>query len=630
MVIAIVLSLGAIYAFIPIVIILILIGAAVGLTRGTDIFAALGIGALIGIGATTGKGGTGKGIAGPKVPKSTVDKIKAQGSKAGGAIKSSPMLKKGLKGVGGRIGRVATRLSATRNVRLAVIRGLGGEAAAAGGLSGKGSGGPGGPGSANGGWALGAALPIGAGKAAAGAVNAGEVRLSTGKARLVRRAAEKEAIIAARNGFTVKPGDPRLSFRGMQVLPTKGIIRSERQHALSSGGTRPSFQFQFPGAYHANIIGKFIGERIGSLLSASSIAGSKPLVEGGIRSRALKLKEARMERQDARADARAGARVIRDFRENLHVSPNDKVAAFGERQKGIDAFYAVMAAHNVNDRVDKEVKDYYSYKTNVQNAGGKPLSYTSWAKADRPEVQPPPPPSTTSQNKSDSESLRGRLQSTELHELRVKMENLTSQKRLEEIDTEKGKISDEIEKLHAEGTPEALAMVAKLSDRTANLSDRAAELSRRAMKNSEKAVEVSAQLKEAEAAAAEADLKSQQKSWYEERLEKRLEKLDARAEGGSDAAASKAVKLREWMAKREAMYGQKASAASEAGQTGAEQDTQDKKPDKSKHSGKTKEGESTVDELRDRQARDEEARRQEEDRRKRQEAQEESERKAHK
>lgn len=55
-------DLGAIYAFIPIVIIIILIAAAAGLSRGTDIFQLFGIGALIGIGSGIGKGGVGRTI----------------------------------------------------------------------------------------------------------------------------------------------------------------------------------------------------------------------------------------------------------------------------------------------------------------------------------------------------------------------------------------------------------------------------------------------------------------------------------------------------------------------------------------------------------------------------------------
>ncbi|MGC8687494.1 MAG: hypothetical protein ACP5RM_02220 [Candidatus Micrarchaeia archaeon] len=55
------LSLGAIYTFIPIIIILILIAAAAGLTRGMDVFALFGIGTLMGM-ASGGSRGAGKGL----------------------------------------------------------------------------------------------------------------------------------------------------------------------------------------------------------------------------------------------------------------------------------------------------------------------------------------------------------------------------------------------------------------------------------------------------------------------------------------------------------------------------------------------------------------------------------------
>jgi len=51
-----------VYALIPIIIILIFILAAAGLTRGVSIFNLFGIGALMGIGGGVGKGGAGKGL----------------------------------------------------------------------------------------------------------------------------------------------------------------------------------------------------------------------------------------------------------------------------------------------------------------------------------------------------------------------------------------------------------------------------------------------------------------------------------------------------------------------------------------------------------------------------------------
>ncbi len=79
------LSVGAIPALVPIIIIIILIAAAAGLTRGTDLFAALGIGTLIGMGQGIGAGSTGKGLR------------KGYGSMAGG------IGRRGYKKVGGAL-----------------------------------------------------------------------------------------------------------------------------------------------------------------------------------------------------------------------------------------------------------------------------------------------------------------------------------------------------------------------------------------------------------------------------------------------------------------------------------------------------------------------------------------------
>ncbi len=59
MLIPVLLSLGALNALVPVIIILILIAAAAGLSRGTDLFALFGVGAMIGMGAgfTQGRGG---------------------------------------------------------------------------------------------------------------------------------------------------------------------------------------------------------------------------------------------------------------------------------------------------------------------------------------------------------------------------------------------------------------------------------------------------------------------------------------------------------------------------------------------------------------------------------------------
>ena len=86
---AMVMSLGAIYAFIPIVIIIILIAAAAGLSRGTDIFQVFGIGALIGIGSSIGKGGTGTSIKGAGKSYGNSKAFKGMGTAAAKTIKGS-------------------------------------------------------------------------------------------------------------------------------------------------------------------------------------------------------------------------------------------------------------------------------------------------------------------------------------------------------------------------------------------------------------------------------------------------------------------------------------------------------------------------------------------------------------
>ena len=64
-----VLSIGAIYALIPLVIIIILIAAAVGLTRGSTIFELSGIEALVGMAGAAGAGKAGTGIGGKTMTK---------------------------------------------------------------------------------------------------------------------------------------------------------------------------------------------------------------------------------------------------------------------------------------------------------------------------------------------------------------------------------------------------------------------------------------------------------------------------------------------------------------------------------------------------------------------------------
>jgi hypothetical protein len=72
------LSIGAIYTFIPIIIILILIAAAAGLTRGMDLFALFGIGTLMGL-ASGGSRGVGKGLTSANKYKATPAKFTSVG-----------------------------------------------------------------------------------------------------------------------------------------------------------------------------------------------------------------------------------------------------------------------------------------------------------------------------------------------------------------------------------------------------------------------------------------------------------------------------------------------------------------------------------------------------------------------
>ena len=94
-----VLSFGGVYAFVPIVIIVILIAAAAGLSRGTSIFSAFGIGAIIGIGGSFG-GGRGKALHkqgyGGKAVQRNIARGKIQGKKLGKAhLKKAVALSKG-------------------------------------------------------------------------------------------------------------------------------------------------------------------------------------------------------------------------------------------------------------------------------------------------------------------------------------------------------------------------------------------------------------------------------------------------------------------------------------------------------------------------------------------------------
>ncbi len=119
------LSIGAIYALIPLVIIIVLIAAAAGLTRGGDIFAILGIDALIGVGSAIGRGGSGKGItSGPQIG----------GKNASGSRRTMVGVGKGLskahKGAMGALAKSADLKSATNEAMAGKIRALAQQASA--------------------------------------------------------------------------------------------------------------------------------------------------------------------------------------------------------------------------------------------------------------------------------------------------------------------------------------------------------------------------------------------------------------------------------------------------------------------------------------------------------------------
>ena len=80
------LSFDIIEAIVPVIIILILIAAAAGLTRGTDIFALFGLGTIMGF-ANAGSGRVGKGLKGTRYGADAIKRGRAAGKAKGGLIK---------------------------------------------------------------------------------------------------------------------------------------------------------------------------------------------------------------------------------------------------------------------------------------------------------------------------------------------------------------------------------------------------------------------------------------------------------------------------------------------------------------------------------------------------------------
>lgn len=87
------LSFVIIQALIPVIIILILIAAAAGLTRGMDMFALLGLGSLMGF-ANSGGGRVGKGLRGARFGSDAVRRNRAAAKAKGGLLKKAKAAKK--------------------------------------------------------------------------------------------------------------------------------------------------------------------------------------------------------------------------------------------------------------------------------------------------------------------------------------------------------------------------------------------------------------------------------------------------------------------------------------------------------------------------------------------------------
>ena len=104
-----VLSFGGVYAFVPIVIIVILIAAAAGLSRGASIFSAFGIGAIIGLGGSFGGGGRGKAL-----HKQGYGGGAGQRNAAKGRVQGKKFGAKDLKKAGGMLKKGATALRAKK------------------------------------------------------------------------------------------------------------------------------------------------------------------------------------------------------------------------------------------------------------------------------------------------------------------------------------------------------------------------------------------------------------------------------------------------------------------------------------------------------------------------------------
>lgn len=86
------LSFDIIEALVPVIIILVLIAAAAGLTRGTDIFALFGLGTIMGF-ANSGSGRVGRGLKGTRYGSDSIKRGRAAGKAKNGLVKSAKKAK---------------------------------------------------------------------------------------------------------------------------------------------------------------------------------------------------------------------------------------------------------------------------------------------------------------------------------------------------------------------------------------------------------------------------------------------------------------------------------------------------------------------------------------------------------
>jgi hypothetical protein len=111
--IPILLSFDIIEALVPVIIILVLIAAAAGLTRGMDMFALFGLGSLMGF-ANSGSGRVGKGLRGTRYGADAVRRGRAASKANGGVLKKVKGIRKNIKARNSLEARAARKQSRDR------------------------------------------------------------------------------------------------------------------------------------------------------------------------------------------------------------------------------------------------------------------------------------------------------------------------------------------------------------------------------------------------------------------------------------------------------------------------------------------------------------------------------------